>query len=104
MHNFKYSTRHGFKRIKITPDVTGGKVLWSHRQVEDADWYFVCPQKGEDFNGILDFRCEGEVELWDPVTGTSKPVESSGNGNRTSVKLALTCRRLLFRRIPSLKK
>lgn len=77
------------KELKITPDVTGGKALWSHRQVEDADWYFVCPQKGEDFNGILNFRCEGEVELWDPVTGTSKPIESSSNGNRTSVKLAL---------------
>lgn len=77
------------KNLNIVPDVTGDKALWSHRQVEGADWYFVCPPKGEDFNGVLDFRCNGYVELWDPVTGKSFPIENHRKGNRTSVKLTL---------------
>ncbi|MGO1597516.1 MAG: glycosyl hydrolase [Sphingobacterium sp.] len=75
--------------LKIAPDVIGGDALWSHRQIEGADWYFVSAPRGRGFKGTLDFRNSGEVELWDPVTGRSMPVESVRNGERTTVKIDL---------------
>jgi hypothetical protein len=74
--------------LNITPDVTGG-ALWLHRKADGADWYFVCAPKGSGFRGDLDFRNTGNVELWDPVTGTSVPMESHTAGDRTSVTLDL---------------
>ena len=76
--------------MKIAPDVIGGDASsWSHRQIEGADWYFVSAPRGRGFKGTLDFRNNGEVELWDPVTGRSMPVESVRNGERTTVKIDL---------------
>ncbi len=77
------------KQLQTEPDVTGGDALWVHRRIDGADWYFVCAPKGKGFNGTLNFRARGNVQLWDPVTGIikAKPVER--NGNRTSVKLDL---------------
>lgn len=75
--------------LKIAPDVIGGDALWSHRQIEGADWYFVSAPRGRGFKGTLDFRSSGDVELWDPLTGHSVPVESVRNGERTTVTLDL---------------
>jgi hypothetical protein len=75
-------------KLNITPDVTGG-ALWLHRKVDGADWYFVSAPKGSGFRGALDFRNTGNVELWDPVTGTSVSMESRTANNRTSVSLDL---------------
>jgi hypothetical protein len=75
--------------LKIKPDVTGGDALWSHRKTEGADWYFVSAPRGKGFTGELSFRTNGAAELWDPVTGTSRAIESRQNGDRTVVKLDL---------------
>jgi len=77
------------KELKIEPDVRGGNALWSHRQIDGADWYFVSAPKGKGFKGSLDFRNNGCVEIWDPVTGNSKQALSRINGDRTSVELDL---------------
>ena len=75
--------------LEIAPDVIGGDALWSHRQIEGADWYFVTAPRGRGFKGMLDFRNSGDVELWDPLTGDSKPVESTRQGERTMVQIDL---------------
>ena len=75
--------------LKIEPDVIGDEALWLHRTVDGADWYYVCAPKGGGFVGTLDFRCSGNVELWDPVTGTRIPAEVRRTGDRTSVMLDL---------------
>jgi hypothetical protein len=75
--------------LKITPDVTGGDALWTHRNADGADWYFVCAPKGDGFRGALDFRNDGNAELWDPVTGAIVPAKADRNGDRTSVTLDL---------------
>ncbi len=76
-------------QLKVKPDVTGGDALWTHRNIEGADWYYVCAPKGAGFSGSLDFRCNGEVEIWDPVTGTAAVAESRKNGDRMLVTLDL---------------
>ncbi len=76
-------------QLKIKPDVTGGEALWTHRNIDGADWYFVCAPKGGDFQGTLDFRSNGYVEIWDPVTGKAVPAEAQRNGDRTLVTLDL---------------
>lgn len=72
----------------IQPDVQGG-VRWLHRCAEGADWYFVTPQRGQSFDGEVKFHSLGNVEIWDPVTGECRSVESSAEGEYTSVNLSL---------------
>ncbi|MBX3255988.1 MAG: hypothetical protein KF862_17770 [Chitinophagaceae bacterium] len=76
-------------KLNIVPDVSGGNALWVHRRVEGADWYFVSAPKNGGFKGTLDFRAIGEVELWDPINGSVKTIESFRSGDRTSVTVAL---------------
>ena len=76
-------------KLEIEPDVTGGNALWLHRKTEGADWYYVCAPKGCGFNGSLDFRNTGNVEIWDPLTGTVTSVVSIKSDNRTQVSLDL---------------
>jgi hypothetical protein len=75
--------------LKVTLDVIGGDALWSHRKTEGADWYFISAPKDKGFSGELSFRNDGYVELWDPVTGTSKPIASRRSGDRTIINLDL---------------
>jgi len=77
------------KQLRIEPDVKGGDALWVHRRIGDADWYFVCAPKGKEFSGTLDFRVEGNAELWDPVTGSVHRKESKHHNGYTSVALDL---------------
>ncbi|MDD4513988.1 glycosyl hydrolase [Massilibacteroides sp.] len=76
-------------KLGILPDVVGGNALWLHRQTDGADWYFVASPQGEGFKGTLDFRCVGQVDLWDPVTGDITPVKGARKGDYTSVSLVL---------------
>jgi hypothetical protein len=73
--------------LKVTPDVITADAVWSHRKTEGADWYFITIPQGKDFSGDLNFRNQGYVELWDPTTGTSKPIPSRKAGDRTIVNL-----------------
>jgi hypothetical protein len=75
--------------LKVTPDVIGGDALWSHRRTEGADWYFISAPKGKAFSGELSFRNNGQVELWDPTTGTSQLIASRRAGDRTIIDLDL---------------
>lgn len=77
------------KELNLEPDVTGGDALWLHRKIDGADWYFVTSPKGKNFEGTLSFRAQGIVELWDPVNGHIRQVESEYANNLTSVKLDL---------------
>ncbi len=49
---------------------TEDDLLWLHRKIDEADWYFITvPNANDGFSGVLKFRATGIVELWDPVTG-----------------------------------
>ncbi|MEO3405435.1 glycosyl hydrolase [Mucilaginibacter sp. CAU 1740] len=77
-------------QLKMTPDVGGDSVLWVHRKIEGADWYFVAAPKGKAFKGKLDFRTSGNAEIWDPVNGSVKPVTGNNENDRTSIDFDLT--------------
>ncbi len=77
------------KQLNITPDVIGNDALWLHRQVDGADWYYVCAPKGSGFSGSLNFRNTGNVEIWDPLTGTVTSSASIQSGSNTQVSLDL---------------
>jgi hypothetical protein len=76
-------------KLKIEPDVTGGNALWLHRKTDGADWYYVCSPKGDGFNGSLNFRNSGNVEIWNPVSGAVSPAIATLSGNHTQVSLDL---------------
>lgn len=54
----------------VAPDIVGDGVVWTHRQTDDADWYFVAAPVEQPFRGTLRFRAIGAVELWNPLSGT----------------------------------
>ncbi|HWQ93873.1 MAG TPA: glycosyl hydrolase, partial [Clostridia bacterium] len=58
------------RECDVSPDVTGTGIVWTHRQADGADWYFVAPAAQRGFQGAVRFRATGTVELWDPQTGT----------------------------------
>ena len=80
----------------ITPDLSGADVQWLHRQVEGADWYFVCAPKGGSYKGTVSLRTTGAVEIWDPVTGQISVPEVSVFNGRTIVKLSLELAQSVF--------
>ena len=78
------------KAMSLTADVEADGLMWLHRTVEDADWYFVCPPRGETFNGTARFHAQGEVSLWNPVTGEVHSANSKSCGDGyTEVELHL---------------
>ena len=56
-------------KLGLAPDVQGEGVVWTHRQTDGADWYFVAASPPQGFRGTLRFRSAGAVELWNPLTG-----------------------------------
>lgn len=74
--------------IGATPDVIGN-VRWNHRCASGADWYFVTPQKGESFNGVVSFAATGHPEIWNPVDGSVKSLDTSDDGQYTDIVLDL---------------
>lgn len=74
--------------LGMKPDVKGD-VRWIHRNVEGADIYFVTPQLEHSFDGQVLFRAKGNVEIWDPVTGSYSSVDSCLEGEYTVVDLKL---------------
>jgi hypothetical protein len=76
--------------LDIQPDVAPTEALWLHRKIEGADWYFVSAPFGSGFNGVVNFRCVGTVEIWDPVSGEIIPADVvSTDDGRTTVNLSL---------------
>jgi hypothetical protein len=67
-------------KLGLEPDVRGEGVVWTHRQVDGADWYFIAAPAQQGFHGTLQFRSVGAVELWDPLKGE---VKSAGVARRT---------------------
>ena len=65
-------------------------VEWLHRRDATADWYFVAANGMDPYDGEVTFRMEGDVTVWDPVTGARwKPEIPHAEENSTTVKLSL---------------
>lgn len=68
------SLARALARCGLKADVEGaGNLVWTHRQADDADWYFVASPVDRAFRGTVRFRALGAVELWNPVTGVPVP-------------------------------
>ena len=74
--------------LDIQPDVQGN-VRWLHRRVQGADWYFITPEKQQDFTGEVKFLAQGAAEWWDPVTGDIVPLNINPEGDYAKVELDL---------------
>lgn len=71
-------------KLGIKPDLEGEGVVWTHRQTDGAEWYFVAaPAQG--FRGTLRFRAAGAVELWNPLTGGTSPAGVARREGDTSL-------------------
>jgi hypothetical protein len=72
-------------KLGIQPDVEASGVVWTHRQVDGADWYFVAAPAGNGFQGTLGFRARGAVEFWNPLTGQVTPAGMVRHEGETSL-------------------
>ena len=77
-------------------------VEWLHRRDATADWYFVSANGMDPYSGEVTFRMEGDVTVWDPVTGKCyAPEIPHAEEGSTTVKLDLAsaeCVFVVFRR------
>ena len=68
---------------QIQPDinVSFSDVRWLHRKTKESDLYFLSVPEEKEYEGPVEFRCNGTVEIWDPLTGETKPVEAKTTEN-----------------------
>ena len=84
------SIEEAIATLGLQPDVLAEGIQWLHRTVEGADWYFVCPSRGKTFEGTIRFHAQGEVSLWNPVSGAIETAASASAGDGyTEVTLSL---------------
>ena len=78
-------------QIGIAPDVIGASAAtWCHRRANGTDIYFIAADRKAPLDANLSFRSQGQPELWDPITGTSKQVTVfQRQGARTMIPLEL---------------
>ena len=83
------SIGEALENLRIEPDLKAEALMWSHRQAEGADWYFVSAPKGSGFEGDVTLRAQGSVEIWNPVDGKIERIPSEIIGGRTRIHLSL---------------
>jgi hypothetical protein len=78
-----------FREDGQKPDFEGEDLLYIHRQVGDAEVYFVSHQGEQPLDRVCSFRVTGKPpELWDPETGAIRPLpEFTMQDGKTSVPL-----------------
>lgn len=61
--------------LGLSPDVPDTRsISWTHRRTDNEDIYFISADRLEPINGTLRFRATGTPELWDAMTGETRPV------------------------------
>lgn len=78
------------KDFDYTGNGSEANVLFLHRRLEDGDLYFLDSRSDRPRDIVAKFRVTGKTpELWDPATGTGRPVSYSIADARTAVPLHL---------------
>lgn len=76
--------------FEYTADGSDALLDYIHYTVEDADLYFVCSQRPQAVQAACRFRLAGKSpQLWDPVTGTTRPARFTQSDGRTEISLQL---------------
>ena len=83
------SIEQALETLNIPADVKGEGVRWVHRHIQGADCYFVTPLQEKSFEGCVQFRATGSVELWNPVSGKMTVVNGKSENGYTTVELSL---------------
>lgn len=70
-----------FESLGVARDIdiaaVGAPIAWTHRKLANADVYFISNQQNKQVSVPVSFRVIGFTpELWDPVSGKIKKVES----------------------------
>ena len=72
-------------------------IEWLHRRDVEADWYFVSANGMDPYSGEVTFRMEGDVTVWNPVTGSRYvPDILHVDGDGTTIKLDLAPAECVF--------
>ena len=85
------SLEEALKAFGLKPHLTAdnGRVQWTKRQVDGAEWYYVTAPAGGEFHGTLRFKSKGDAELWNTVTGEAAGLPTTSEGEYRVVRLDL---------------
>ncbi len=102
MVNWGITLYEVMQRSGLTPDVDttsalDGGVVWLHRTTADAEIYYLANQKDAPQDIEARFRVSGRVpELWNPMTGETKPAKWSATDTATTVSIPLAERESVY--------
>ena len=102
MVNWGITLDEVMQKSGLIPDVDttsalDGGVVWLHRTTADAEIYYLANQKDAPQDIEARFRISGKVpELWNPMTGESKPAKWSATGTATMVNIPLAERESVY--------
>jgi hypothetical protein len=102
MVNWGISLGEVVRTAGLAPDVDAssaldGGIVWLHRTTGDGDIYYVANQKDAPQQVEARFRVAGKVpELWNPMTGETKPARWSATPAATTVSIPLAERESVY--------
>ncbi len=102
MVNWGLSLSEVLQKAGVTPDVEtsaalDGGVVWLHRTLSDGELYYLANQKDAAQQVEVRFRVTGRVpELWDPMTGETRPATYAIGKDTTTVTLDLAERQSVY--------
>lgn len=96
--------KEALQLAEITPDLSlenldtkSSKIYFAHRQLEDADLYFIDNHKDSAENNIFSFSAKRKyAQLWNPVSGERFAVPTEMRNNAVSLRLSLAARESFF--------
>jgi hypothetical protein len=91
------------KELGVIEDfVATGPVRYGHRRTDDHEIYFLSNKSAETIDADCTFRVgSGQPELWDPVTGTTRPLPQYRQENgRTTIPLRFAPHQSFFAVFP----
>lgn len=95
----KYSLEEIFADIDLSPDfeTNGENILYSHRESEDKDIYFVTNHKDSLQYLTMKFRStKKHLERWNPVTGEREHLIPTTDHNGSTISLVLEPNESIF--------
>lgn len=77
-------TSNLLREMDVAPDfVSEGLLRYTHRTSKDFDIYFVSNRTNNSIKTEGTFRAEGIAELWDPLTGKTRPLPEFAHNTKT---------------------
>jgi hypothetical protein len=70
-------------------DAANAGIYYMHRGTPDTDIFYIVNNNDTAASHMAFFRAEGDLELWNPETGSIQAISGASNGTYTAVSLSI---------------